>query len=243
MRDHQSIEWTMALQESILAMNSQKHSVTKKSPYEIVFGQRIYGDRVIFTQRDSAKVMDEEIPENPENQLPITTSITHTQLSTTTTIIVESSPPISSPGSSSAKNDRVQLHDAVRTSTAQSRQKMMLRDGSKHQLPQFTPGNLVTLKIPKADRKNSDSKRLLCRILEKATGEGFILQSRFGVINRSCAPRELELVPDTILFNVNPGADDIKVRLRAASRLNTEQQNHTNKVKSRLRIFYIIEIY
>ena len=38
--DHQSSSWVEAIPEALIAMNIQRSSVTKKSPYEIVFGKR-----------------------------------------------------------------------------------------------------------------------------------------------------------------------------------------------------------
>lgn len=64
MQDNQSIDWAKGLPEAILAMNTQQHSVTLKAPYEIVFRQRLYGERVLFTERQMAEVLAEAV-DNP----------------------------------------------------------------------------------------------------------------------------------------------------------------------------------
>lgn len=45
-------------------MNTQRHSVTKKSPYEVVFGQRIFGTRIPFIERGEQTVEDETLQDD-----------------------------------------------------------------------------------------------------------------------------------------------------------------------------------
>lgn len=59
--DHQSTQWTQAIPEVILAMNSQRHSTTHQPPYEIVFNLQIMSQRVVFHERDIQEVLDEPI--------------------------------------------------------------------------------------------------------------------------------------------------------------------------------------
>lgn len=68
MRNHRCNEWSKVLPEAILAMNSQQHSVTLKGLYEIVFGQGIFGNGLLFTERLTA-VVEEEAGE--EQSIPI----------------------------------------------------------------------------------------------------------------------------------------------------------------------------
>jgi hypothetical protein len=56
--DNDSHRWTLRLPELILSMNSQVHSVTRKAPYTVVFGQTIYGNRLLPSERRNAEVQD-----------------------------------------------------------------------------------------------------------------------------------------------------------------------------------------
>jgi hypothetical protein len=53
-------------------MNSQQHSVTKKAPYDIVFGQRMRSDRVAFYERNSRDILQEDIGnDNPGAEIAV----------------------------------------------------------------------------------------------------------------------------------------------------------------------------
>lgn len=55
-------------------MNSQRHSTTNLPPYEIVFNQRIHGQRVIYHERHTQEVLDEHVPNTDETQ-PVLTAV------------------------------------------------------------------------------------------------------------------------------------------------------------------------
>lgn len=52
-------------------MNTQRHSVTKKSPYEVVFGQRIFGTRIPFIERGEQTVEDEMLQDDLSGNMMI----------------------------------------------------------------------------------------------------------------------------------------------------------------------------
>ena len=63
--DHQSSSWVSSLPEVIAGMNSQRSSVTGRTPYEIAFGQAPHGTRVSYLERDVEEVPEEGAPLTP----------------------------------------------------------------------------------------------------------------------------------------------------------------------------------
>lgn len=127
----------------------------------------------------------------------------------------------------SIRND---IDQRVQMETAKSHQAMIDREASKINLPVFKIGSLVTLKVPVANRLTIFSKRLICKIIDTADKDTFILRSEFGIISCHCSRRESQLVPSTVAFMPDETRFHEKITTPMAAKLTQERK--TGKVYS-----------
>lgn len=52
-------------------MNSQKHAVTKRAPYEIVFGQLMRSTPILFYDRANTSIIDEDSQQMSKSKIGI----------------------------------------------------------------------------------------------------------------------------------------------------------------------------
>jgi hypothetical protein len=99
---------------------------------------------------------------------------------------------------------------------------MVARERRSNKFPNFVVGSLVKLKIPKPDRPTVSMKRLICRIIAEKSPGHFTLQSKYGVINRSCVPYEMEIISDLISFPEAGQCRSKPITVRSASKIENE---------------------
>lgn len=105
---------------------------------------------------------------------------------------------------------------------------MVDREASKINLPVFNIGSLLTLKMPAGNRLTTFSKRLICKIVDTAGKDSFILWSEFVIISRHCSRQEMGLLPSTVAFLPDETRSDEKITILMAAKLTYERK--TGKV-------------
>ena len=113
--------------------------------------------------------------------------------------------------------------DVIREHQNGVRTRMMSQYESQHHIIAFKKGDLVYLRIPPEDRTVLDDQRILCRVVDIPREDRYILQTKFGRLERQYHVGELNAVP-TDSEGVGAeleGAPAVIIPLRAAARKNS----------------------
>lgn len=124
-----------------------------------------------------------------------------------------------------SNNARERLLKNVRNQTALVRNEMIERDGRDHPPIQFTIGQLASLRVPRKDRHATDNKRIICQILSIPHPGLYQLQTEFGVLKKKSPVRDLDIVPQSMSFDIRPNSSTKPITLRTAARLDSQQKS------------------
>ena len=256
MSDHQSSSWVKALPDAIIATNMQRSSVTRQSPYEIVFGQRANATIGPSPEADTVVVIEDDSTRATGSLDETTSEGLSSESGMETPRIIEPTPPAviglvpiydQIPQASvndvwTDENNNLPHHNAIRqeaqVATSRSVTAMLARNERQNPISSipYRIGQIVTLRIPKKNRLASQSKRLLCKVLEEPYTNQYKLLSEHGLL-RGLFPRsELDTTPTTIPFveksssvteEANNQRRQLELTLNAVSRLERDHFKST----------------
>jgi len=202
-----STEWWLALPESLLSMNRQVHSITRKSPYEIVFKEVIPDrPRISTSQRSTAAVVEQQhdiqglviTPPNIYSESSIAQSIDPHLIDSGQTCKVQSA-------TSFIPSEAVQLlNEEVITNILRKVIAMEKRYNKVNNVEVFEEGDVVHLKIPVEDRCTTDNKRMFCRVIEVKHGNRYALQCEHGIFHGFYYTKNMDRLTSTIPHRIPP---------------------------------------
>lgn len=112
---------------------------------------------------------------------------------------------------------------------------MATRYNSSHKVDIFSVGDLVSLAIPRQNRKSTDNTRIFCRVVHKPHPDRHQLQCSYGILDWHYPTKELERVPKTLEIIIPDHQQ--KISLHKAAQLSSTSL--VVAAESAEKVFYI----
>jgi len=102
---------------------------------------------------------------------------------------------VSSPAKYSKTVETTIIEKKMQQYAAKARERACKKYNKAHTIGQFSPGDIISLKIPKEDRAATDPHRMFARVLEENHTNCYKLQTQFGMLQRFYPVSQLLQVP------------------------------------------------
>ncbi|CAB5215589.1 unnamed protein product [Rhizophagus irregularis] len=235
-------DWSFGLKFVISAMNNSWCRSHKKTPYELVYGDKPRGNCTLIDELFAKNICNEE-------DIPDTIQIYDSIEDLDSDIIddlQESNIPVQQldieravvQDQDNENNRHIVLIDPVLLDITNNTQHEVLRNMARQDLQDYTNkmanqmskgrkrikeyqiGDLVRVAVPKIDRFSVDRPTLPCKIMEKTENNKYSLGSKFGIIGVYYSASELEPLgtetfPELEVIPLN------KISIREAARLQS----------------------
>ena len=228
---------------NLVVMNTTMTRSTKKTPYEIVFGQKVnsfhnvsisassvnIGDindtvekssvvgreaNIEFSVSTGKRALENEDKENSKRRKPVNFNVHHPNQ-----IVDEDALDVTCP------KQKI-VRDIVKLNLEKGREKMERKYNSTTKITaaDFSVGDNISVKIPKRDRHATNVIRIPCVIIQKGSGkqQTYKLLSEFGVLSKRYT------VSKVMSFPVKVKCDEdtsVKICLRAAAKKVIKSNN------------------
>ena len=223
-------KWIQFLPKIMYNMNTQKHSATRKTPYQIFFGIRPNNATKILAIPDD---LEESTGSNFQNLETQQSTVVESQQST---VVESQQSTVSETESPEHRESNILI---IREKTRKRQAICADLSSKKHDRKRnkktmtYEVGDYVSVKSPRIDRHGTDLPRIAAIIISKTsqyTRTFYELQTQFGILSDKYAADDLEPVPTPLIDLKSQAIQTKQISLREAT-MKTNNSAHSINTK------------
>lgn len=193
------LDWSNGLAYVSLSINNTKHSSTKFTPFELVFGRKaeikfIENSDDLIEENENGEIYDfnEEDSKNDRFNLDLGNEFNQNNLQAEKNFVI------------------------AKKNSDYARKKMELKYNKSGKVNSYYVGQHISLKVPREDRAPTDEKRVFCVILEIPHEDSYKLCTSYGPLKRLYGGKDIE----DISQNIDIGFDVEKAKVLKETNLH-----------------------